>query len=310
MGSRIWRSVFLPCRCLLLSVCGISFREQYRPYPCRSRHGGLRCVVRLAHRNYWPNGVRNFPLTASVNATVLIIGALGLIGGGALGAEAGQPSNPRKFNSAAVFAAAPTSCKWNCPSMVAFSSLNAPPPYTMSTSLNVQPVHSTPSNWLVEPTMGPDSVMWRNGGTSGTAASTCMPPERFSWEGDDCAKLTVWFPSKDATIAPAIKDPSAKVIFDVTPPPSGNAASPQLAYGGRQGLQAGPPQRIRSSLGRDLKYGAAPLTAAGCAGRATETGRAVQIPGPIENQVPRAVAVPSVEAMQNGLGPVAATLVN
>lgn len=153
----------------------------------------------------------------------------GCSGIGGFGADPG--TIPRSTSNLTVFAAAPVSSKCSGPEILALGRLYAPPPYVRMVSLNEQsvqlnpssccapPVTEVPKNWGPRPGMvgvrfeiAMDDWSGVPGGTGGDGPSANAE--------EDCTTVEVWMPDEttSAQQAPAMNDPNATIILDITPP--------------------------------------------------------------------------------------------
>jgi hypothetical protein len=154
---------------------------------------------------------------------VLSIGVFGMIG---CGTDSFAFTNAMK---AAVLAAAPVKTILVVPENEARLNLTAPPPYTMVELINFQSLTSRPSICCVPRLMMlPFIFSEDNPGTFGVKSPALNDEDTFGGGGatGDCARVTIWLPkNSDPSVSPTMNDPNAKVILDISPPPSGRAGN-------------------------------------------------------------------------------------
>jgi hypothetical protein len=160
--------------------------------------------------NYCPYGLIKSCLTIFVISTLTFSGCLG-------GGECGVLNlltSEKYVVSAKVFAAAPKSFSLIDPENLAFSNLNAPPPYSKVTSSKVFPSVFKPSSATLPCNMLLPMKLGCMGGTDGTALGVTP-----IWAKAGCTTVDVWLPdNRSINTAPTINDPNASITLDITPP--------------------------------------------------------------------------------------------
>jgi hypothetical protein len=158
------------------------------------------------------NGVIRSALKTVFAVAVLITGASGMNGCGL------TPVIDSKYWVTAIpFAAAPLSSNLTDPAILGLINLTAPPEYSKTTSVKEQFVQLSPSSACVPPITVPSvNVGLAKPGILGVKSPTFIA----DWANDGCATIDAWLPdrSSDALIIPAINDPTAVVILDISPP--------------------------------------------------------------------------------------------
>jgi hypothetical protein len=124
---------------------------------------------------------------------------------------------------ATPFAAGPNNVRRVVPLKDALSSLNAPPLYVKAAFSNTHSPQFKPSKSWPVPLILREPILGLRPGMAGMNAGMATPLLRVGADGD-CAVATMWLPEKsDPTKNPITSDPNAKVVLDISPPPSGNA---------------------------------------------------------------------------------------
>jgi hypothetical protein len=146
---------------------------------------------------------------------------------------------------AAVLAAGPTSSTRTIPLKVGLPNRTAPPEYRSVPPVNSQSSQSKPSSACCPPLTWSRRKGGPKPGTDGSfpistagafdvVASIVISTNGYlrgvggDVGGEDgvCAKVIVWLPkNSDPSKSPTVNDPNAKVILDITPPPSGKAGN-------------------------------------------------------------------------------------
>jgi hypothetical protein len=163
--------------------------------------------------------IPKLPLTVSFTVTVLIIGALGVLGFGGTWDAAKAWT---KFRNRTVLRAAPTNSTRTGPENVKSENWKLPPPYLSTAFVKTHLTHSAPSTPKAPPgTAKPKLIKCCVIG--GTVGAPVPPMIKGAALGGSCAEVNVWLSksARNAMATPSANDRNAIETLDITPPLKG-----------------------------------------------------------------------------------------